>query len=188
MKRAFLVCCFVVHVRQSGLEKFGWKDAPPKTQKNIMEFFGRACECFNQLPHVCGPNYYTEQQENNNSVWLKKREVGDKVLHWNLKGQPHVLLDFCQLEKTYHRGGTHTGMKEGVEPPPRADCGRSWVNMEGAQTDIGEVVGSPLRAVTNRGPPYRAPTNLYVHPRSTKCPVYWEKSVVRGALHPHSQF
>ena len=118
-----------------------------------MVFFGRACECFHQLPHVCGPNYYTEQQQNNNLVWLKKGEVGDKVLHWNLKGQPHVLLDFCQLEKTYHRGGTHTGMEKGVGPPPRADCDRSWVNMEGTQTDIGKGAGPPLRAVTNRGPP-----------------------------------
>ena len=69
-------------------------------------------------------------------------------------------------------------MEEGVGPPPRADCDRSWVNMEGAQTDKGEGVGPPLRvgcdlslvnmhrpitgrelvlpsgsAVTNRGPP-----------------------------------
>ena len=32
----------------------------------------------------------------------QKGEVGDKVIHWNLKGQPHVLLDFCELKKTYH--------------------------------------------------------------------------------------
>ena len=70
----------------------------------------------------------------------QKGEVGDKVLHLNLKGQPHVLLDFRELKKTYHLGGTHTGM-EGVGPPPRADCDHSWVNMEGAQTDIGEGVG-----------------------------------------------
>ena len=75
----------------------------------------------------------------------QKGEVGDKVLHLNLKGQPHVLLDFCELKKTYHQGGTHTGMEEGVGPPPRADCDRSWVNMEGAQTDIGEGIGPPLR-------------------------------------------
>ena len=36
-------------------------------------------------------------------------------------------------------------MEEGVGPPPRADCDRSWVNMEGAQTDTGEGVGPPLR-------------------------------------------
>ena len=36
-------------------------------------------------------------------------------------------------------------MEEGVGPPPRADCNRSWVNMEDAQTDIGEGVGPPLR-------------------------------------------
>ena len=28
----------------------------------------------------------------------QKGEVGDKVLHWNLKGPPHVLLDFCKLK------------------------------------------------------------------------------------------
>ena len=77
----------------------------------------------------------------------QRGEVGDKVLHWNLKGQPHVLLDFhaCELKKTYHQGGTHTGMEEGVGPPPRADCDRSLVNMEGTQTDIGEGVGPPIR-------------------------------------------
>ena len=68
----------------------------------------------------------------------QKGEVGDKVLHWNLKGQPHVLLDFCELKKTYHQGSIHTGMEEGVGPPLRADCVRSWVNMEGTQIDIGE--------------------------------------------------
>ena len=36
-------------------------------------------------------------------------------------------------------------MEEGVGPPPRVDCDHSCVNMEGAQTDIGEGVGSPLR-------------------------------------------
>lgn len=36
-------------------------------------------------------------------------------------------------------------MEEGVGPPPRADYDHSWVNMESAQTDIGEGVGSPLR-------------------------------------------
>ena len=36
-------------------------------------------------------------------------------------------------------------MEEGVGPPPGADCDRSWVNMEGAQTDIGEGVGPSLR-------------------------------------------
>ena len=51
---------------------------------------------------------------------------------------------FCELKKTYHQGDKHTGMEEGVGPPPRADCDRSWVNMEGAQTDIGEGVGPPL--------------------------------------------
>ena len=75
----------------------------------------------------------------------QKGVVGDKVLHLNLKGQPHVHLDFCELKKNHHQGGTHTGMEEGVGPPPRADCERSWVNMEGAHTDIGEGVGPPLR-------------------------------------------
>ena len=36
-------------------------------------------------------------------------------------------------------------MEEGVKPPPRTDCDRSGVNMEGAQTDIGEGVGPPLK-------------------------------------------
>ena len=62
--------------------------------------------------------------KNNSFVWLENGEVRDKVLHWNLKGEPHVLLDFCELKKTYHQGGTHTGMEEGIGPPPRADCDR----------------------------------------------------------------
>ena len=37
----------------------------------------------------------------------QKGEVGDKVIHWNLKGQPHVLLEFCELKKTYHQVATH---------------------------------------------------------------------------------
>ena len=94
----------------------------------------------------------------------QKGEVGDKVLHLNLKGQPNVLLDICELKKTYHQGGTHTGMEEGVGPPPRADCDRSWVNMEDAQTDIGEGVGSPLRVGCDQswaslGPPI---TYMYI--------------------------
>ena len=49
-------------------------------------------------------------------------------------------------------------MEEGVGRPPRADCDRSWVNMEGAQTDIGEGVGHPLRvgcdqSWASQGPP-----------------------------------
>jgi len=36
-------------------------------------------------------------------------------------------------------------MEEGVGPPSRANCDRSWVKMEGAQTDIGKGVGPPLR-------------------------------------------
>ena len=49
-------------------------------------------------------------------------------------------------------------MEEGVGPPPRADCDRSWVNMEGAQTDIGEGVEPPLRVGSDQswaslGPP-----------------------------------
>ena len=120
----------------------------------------------NQLRHVWGV--------------AQKGEVGDKVLHWNLRGQPHVLLYFCELKKTYHQGGTHTGIEEGVGPPPRADCDRSWVNMEGAHTDIGEEVGLwPIVGLP------RAPTKLYVHSRSTKCRVCGGKSVTRGALHPH---
>ena len=71
--------------------------------------------------------------------------MGDKVFHLDLKGRRHVHLDFCDVKKTYHQGGTHTDMEEGVGPPPRADCDRSWVNMEGAQTDIGEGIGPPLR-------------------------------------------
>ena len=56
VKCAFLVCCFVVHVRTKCVGKV-WlkKDAPPRIQKNIVVFFGRAYKCFNQLPHVCGP-------------------------------------------------------------------------------------------------------------------------------------
>ena len=48
---------------------------------------------------------------------------------------------FVRKRKTYHQGGTHTGMEEEVGPPPRADCDRSCVNMEGAHTNIGEGVG-----------------------------------------------
>ena len=111
----------------------------------------------NQLPHVWDQtqNYYRKQQQNNNLVRLENGEVGDKVLHWNLKGQPHVLLEFCELKKTYHQGGTHTGMEEGVGPPPRADCDRSWVKMEEAQTDIGEGVGPPLRVGCDQSCRYR---------------------------------
>ena len=93
--------------------------------------------------------------KNNNLVWLENGEVGDKVLHWNLKGQPHVLLDFCELKKTYHQGGTHTGMEEGVRPHPRADCDHSWVKMEDAQTDIGDGVGPPLRVGCDQSCRYR---------------------------------
>ena len=93
-----------------------------------------------------------------------KGEVDDKLLHLNLKGQPHVLLDFCELKKTYHQSGTHTGMKDGVGPPPRADCDRSWVNMEGARTDIGKGAGTPLRVSCDQlwaslGPPL---TYMYI--------------------------
>ena len=42
-------------------------------------------------------------------------------------------------------------MEEGVGPPPRADCDRSWVKMEGTQNSIGEGIGPPPgSAVTNR--------------------------------------
>ena len=39
----------------------------------------------NRLPHVWGPEI----------IILKiNKNVGDEALHWNLKGQPHVLLEF----------------------------------------------------------------------------------------------
>ena len=56
----------------------------------------------------------------------------------------------------------------------RADCDRSWVNIEGAQTAIGDGVGSPLsvgcdQSWASLGPPL---LNLYVYSRGTKCRVY----------------
>ena len=119
---------------------------------------------FYQLPHVWGPKYIILNSNKQQLCVAQKGEVGDKVLHWNLKGQPHVLLDFCELKKTYHQGSTHTGIGEGVGPPPRADCDRFWVNMEGAQTDLGKGVGPPLRVGWNQswaslGPPL---TYMYI--------------------------
>ena len=51
--------------------------------------------------------------------------------------------NFVSLRKPTTRVVHTAGMEEGVGPPPRADCDRSWVNMEGAQADIGEGVGPP---------------------------------------------
>ena len=70
------------------------------------------------------PKIIMENSNKNNLVWLQNGKVGDKVLYWNLKDQPRELLDFYELKKTYHQDGTHTGMEEGVRPPPRADCDR----------------------------------------------------------------
>ena len=96
---------------------------------------------------------------NKTTTWCgSKGGSGRQSAPLNLKDQPHLLLDFCELKKTYHQGGTHTDMEKGVGPPPGADCDRSWVNMEGAQTDIGKGVGPPLRvgcdqAWASLGPP-----------------------------------
>ena len=34
-----------------------------------------------------------------------------------------------ELKKTYHQGGTHIGMEEGIGPPSRADCLQRVQNM-----------------------------------------------------------
>ena len=34
---------------------------------------------------------------------------------------------FCELKKTYHQGGTHTGMEEGVGPPPKKKTQRQML-------------------------------------------------------------
>ena len=39
-------------------------------------------------------------------------------------------------------------MEEGVGSPPRADCDRSWVKMEGAQTSIGVVCNAGVFLVS----------------------------------------
>ena len=116
----------------------------------------------------------------------QKGEVGDKVLHWNLKGQPHVLLNFCELKKTYqprwytHRyGGGSWASSQGWLCPFLGKYGRytdryrreSWASLQGR---LWPIVGLP-----------RAPTKLYVHSRSTKFGVYGGKNMTRE--HPHSQ-
>ena len=80
------------------------------------------------------------------TTWCgSKGGSGRRSAPLKLKRSAPCTPGFLAKEKTYHQGGTHTGMEEGVGPPPRADCDHSWVNMEGAQTDIGEGVGPPLR-------------------------------------------
>ena len=54
-------------------------------------------------------------------------------------------------------------MDEGVGPPPRADCDLSWVNMEGAQTDIGEGVGPPVRVGCDQSRASLGPPRSYTY-------------------------
>ena len=67
----------------------------------------------------------------------------------------------------------------------RADSDRSEVNMEGAQTAIGDGVGPPLSVDCDQSWPSLGPPllNLYVYSRGTKCQVYgsnvwWEEHFI----------
>ena len=150
----------------------------------------------NQLPHVWGPNIII-LNSNKTTTWCgSKRGSGWRSAPLRLKRSAPCSPGRFSLAHKNPPGCYTDGIEEGVGPPPRADCDRSWVNMEGAQTNMGEGVGPPLRVCCDRIPmcswaSLRPPTNLYVHLRSTKCRAYGGKSlksVTRGALHPHSQF
>ena len=132
----FLFVVLLFMWEQSASEKFSWKKMHHQKFKRILWYFleGHISALINFLMFVDPKLLYWTATKQQLGV-AQKGEVGDKVL-WNLEGQPHVLLDFCQLKKTYHQVGTHTGIEEGVGPPP-------MVNMEGAQTDIGEGGGPP---------------------------------------------
>jgi len=98
----------------------------------------------NQLLHVWGPKIII-LNSNKTTTWCgSKRGSGRQSAPLKLKRSAPYTPGFL-WEKTYHQGGTHTSMEEGVGPSPRADRDLSWVNMEGAQTDIRERVGPPLR-------------------------------------------
>ena len=64
------------------------------------------------------PNFYPKQQQKQQLGVAEKGKVCHKVLNWILKGRPHLLMDFCELKRTHHQGGTPTSMEEGVWPIP----------------------------------------------------------------------
>ena len=126
----------------------------------------------NQLRHVSGV--------------AQKGEVGDKVLHWNLKRSAPCTPVFLWAKEnlppgwyTHRYGGGSWASSQGRLWPFLGKYGRctdryrggSWTSPLGRMWPI---VGLPW-----------APTKLYVHSRSTKCRVCGGKSVTRGALHPH---
>ena len=105
--------------------------------------------------------------------------------------------DYCYLKKNLPPGlYTHRygGGRQAVGPPPGRlgpflgrEKGR-WAssNLAGRCTDQygWGSWATPGLDVTARGPPW-GPTSYYVYPRSTKSRVYGNKSVTRGAHHPH---
>ena len=116
----------------------------------------------NQLLHVWGPKIII-LNSNKTATWCgSKGGSGRQSAALKLKRSAPCTPGFL-WEKTYHQGGTHTGMEEGVGPPPRADCDLSWVNMEGAQTDIGEGVGPPLRVGCDQSRASLGPPRSYTY-------------------------
>ena len=102
----------------------------------------------------------------------QKREVGDKVLPWNLKRSAPCTPGFLWAKENLPPGLNTDGIEEGASPQGRlwpflGKYGRftedryrggSWSSPQGR---LWPIVGLP-----------RAPTKPYVHSRSTKCGVY----------------
>ena len=84
---------------------------------------------FNQPPHVWGPKIII-MNGNKTTTWCgSKGGSGRQSAPLKLKRSAPCTPGFCEQKKTYHQGGTHTGMVEGVGPPPRADCLQRVQNM-----------------------------------------------------------
>ena len=67
---------------------------------------------------------------NKTTTWCgSKGGSGRQSAPLKLKRSAPCTPGFCELKKTYHRGGTHAVMEEGVGPPPRADCLQRVLNM-----------------------------------------------------------
>ena len=107
--------------------------------------------------------YWTATKQT--TTWCgSKRGSGWQSAPLKLKRSAPCTPGFLWAKENLPPGWYTDGMEEGVGPPPRADCDRSWVNMEGAQTDTGEGVGPPLRVGCDQswaslGPPL---TYMYI--------------------------
>ena len=113
-----------------------------------------------QLPHVWGPKIIIPNS-NKTTTWCgSKGGSGRQSAPLKLKRSAPCTPGFLRAIENLPPGW-YTHRYGGGS---WADCDRSWVNMEGAQTDIGEGVGPPFRVGCDQswaslGPPI---TYMYI--------------------------